>query len=78
MPDTPLVSIIIPVYNGANYLKDAINSALAQTYPNCEIIVLNDGSADDGATERIALKYGDRIRYIWKENGKTPRRSTVA
>ena len=68
---TPLVSIIIPVYNGANYLEHAINSALDQTYPNCEIIVVNDGSTDEGATERIALTYGDRIRYIWKENGKT-------
>jgi glycosyltransferase involved in cell wall biosynthesis len=73
MPEcyTPLVSIIIPVYNGANYLEHAINSALVQTYPNCEIIVVNDGSTDDGATERVALTYGDRIRYIWKENGKT-------
>lgn len=67
--DNPLVSIIIPVYNGSNYLKDAIDSALAQTYPNCEILVINDGSNDGGATERIALAYGDRIRYFSKQNG---------
>lgn len=65
----PLVSIIIPVYNGANYLKEAIDSALAQTYPNVEILVINDGSRDDGATERIALSYGERIRYFSKPNG---------
>ena len=65
----PLVSIIIPVYNGSDYMREAIDSALAQTYENTEIIVVNDGSRDDGATERIAKGYGDRIRYFYKENG---------
>jgi glycosyltransferase involved in cell wall biosynthesis len=63
------VSIVIPVYNGANYLAEAIDSALAQTYGDVEIIVVNDGSRDEGATERIALGYGDRIRYIAQPNG---------
>lgn len=67
--NTPLISIIIPVYNGSNYLAEAIDSALSQTYPNTEIIVVNDGSKDDGATERVALSYGEKIRYFCKENG---------
>lgn len=65
----PLISIVIPVYNGSDYLKECIDSALAQTYGNIEIIVINDGSTDGGATERIALSYGDKIRYFCKENG---------
>ena len=63
----PLVSIIIPVYNGSNYVKEAIDSALAQTYKNIEVIVVNDGSTDN--TEKIVKSYGDKIRYFYKENG---------
>lgn len=65
----PLVSIVIPVYNGSNYLAEAVESALNQTYENCEILVINDGSNDDGATEGIAKSYGNKIRYYEKENG---------
>lgn len=67
--NTPLVSIVIPVYNGANYLGEAIESALAQTYPHTEIVVVNDGSRDDGQTRTIARSYGNRIRYFEKPNG---------
>lgn len=66
----PLVSIVIPVYNGSNYMCEAIDSALAQTYDNIEIIVVNDGSKDN--TEEIAKSYGDKIRYFSKGNGGTP------
>ena len=65
----PLVSIIIPVYNGSNFLSQAIDSALAQTYKNLEIIVVNDGSNDNGETERIAQSYGEKVRYYLKKNG---------
>lgn len=65
----PLVSIVIPVYNGSNYMREAIDSAIAQTYPNIEIIVVNDGSRDDGKTSSIAREYGSQIRYFEKENG---------
>ncbi len=65
----PKVSLVIPVYNGAGYLKYAIDSALQQTYKNLEIIVVNDGSTDKGKTERLIKTYGKRIRYIYKENG---------
>ena len=65
----PKVSIVIPVYNGSNYLKEAIDSALAQTYKNVEIIVINDGSNDGGKTDKICKSYGNKIRYCKKENG---------
>jgi glycosyltransferase involved in cell wall biosynthesis len=65
----PLVSIVIPVYNGADYLREAIDSALRQTYAPCEIVVVNDGSRDGGATDAIARSYGNAIRYVPKENG---------
>lgn len=48
------VSIIIPVYNGENYIRESINSALNQTYKNIEIVVVNDGSKDN--TDEICKK----------------------
>lgn len=65
----PRVSIIVPVYNGSNYMRDAIDSALAQTWANTEVVVVNDGSRDDGATQAIARSYGDRIVFVDKPNG---------
>lgn len=65
----PKISIVIPVYNGADYMREAIDSALKQSYSNCEVVVVNDGSSDNGATEAIALSYGDKIRYFSKPNG---------
>jgi glycosyltransferase involved in cell wall biosynthesis len=63
----PLVSIVIPVYNGSNYMQCAIDSALGQDYDNIEVVVVNDGSTDN--TDEIAKSYGDKIRYFSKENG---------
>lgn len=66
---SPKVSIIIPVYNGANFLHQAITSALNQSYDNIEILVIDDGSSDMGATRRIAESFGSRILYYYKDNG---------
>lgn len=59
----------MPVYNGADYLGKAIESALSQTYENKEIIVINDGSDDGGATAAVIASFGDRINAFYKENG---------
>ncbi|MEI0525695.1 glycosyltransferase [Brachyspira murdochii] len=67
MKSNPLISIIIPVYNGENYIKDTINSALNQTYRNIEVIVVDDGSKDD--TANIVKSFRDKITYIYKNNG---------
>ena len=66
---TPLVSIVIPVYNGARYVGQAIESALGQDYPSIEVIVVNDGSTDEGRTREAIAPYLPRVRYFEKPNG---------
>ena len=55
--DQPLISVILPVYNGENFLCEAIDSILCQTFTNFELIILNDGSTDNSLA--IAQKYQD-------------------
>lgn len=62
-----LVSMIVPAYNCQQTIEQCVESLIAQTYPNCEIIVIDDGSTDD--TSVILQKYGHKIRYIYQENG---------
>jgi glycosyltransferase involved in cell wall biosynthesis len=62
-----IVSVIIPSYNSKNWITDAIDCILNQTYSLCEIIVIDDGSTD-GTGELIRGKYGDRIKYIHQQN----------
>lgn len=61
------VSIIIPAYNQAHYLGEAIGSALGQSYGNVEVIVVDDGSTDD--TREVVAGFTDpRVRYVYQEN----------
>lgn len=61
------VSVIIPTYNRRDYVQEAIDSVLAQTYTDYEIIVIDDGSTDDTG-DVLPVRYGDRIHYEWQEN----------
>lgn len=65
----PLFTALIDTYNQGRFIEEAIESVLAQDFPQreIEIIVVDDGSTDDTA-ERVK-RFGDRIRYIWKPNG---------
>jgi hypothetical protein len=62
----PLVSIIVPAYNAARFLREALDSLLAQTYQNIDIILLDDASTD--ATPEIAAEYAGRITYVRQPN----------
>ncbi len=64
--ELPLVSVVIPTYNYGRYVGEAVDSALAQTYPSVEVIVIDDGSTDD--TRDRLVRYGDRIRYVYQVN----------
>ena len=65
-----LISIILPIYNGEQYLRDCLESILKQKYHNFEVILVNDGSID--SSEAICRQYvnrDDRFRYVQKEHG---------
>ena len=64
--EAPLISVIIPVYNGARFLEEAIANVLAQQYPSLEIIVVDDGSTDDPASVLARLPVD--VRYFRQEN----------
>ena len=62
---SPLVTFIVPTHNYGKYLLEAVDSALAQTYPNFELIVVDDGSTDN--TPELMAPLQDRVRYIRQE-----------
>src|SRR5215468_5551807 len=67
MNECNLASIIISSYNYGRFLKEAIDSALNQTYPNTEVIVVDDGSTDN--SREIIASYGDQVIPVLKPNG---------
>jgi glycosyltransferase involved in cell wall biosynthesis len=68
-PAQARVSVVIPCYNGGRFLREAIESVLAQTWPAAELVVVNDGSTDD--TAAIAQSY-EQVRYIEQRNQGAP------
>lgn len=64
----PTVSVIVPVYNTAEFVADALDSILAQSRSDYEILVVNDGSPDTELLERVLEPYSGRIRYLRQEN----------
>ncbi len=67
MTDQPFISVVTPVYNGADFIAENIESVLAQNYPTFEHIIINDGSTDEGATEAILAQYA-HLRTWSREN----------
>ena len=75
-PTAPLVSVVIPCYNQARFLTEAVKSVLAQTYPNVEIVIVNDGSTD--RTAAMAAHY-PQARYLYQSNqGRSAARNSGA
>jgi hypothetical protein len=74
----PLVSVIIPAYQAAGRIRETLDSVFAQTYPNLEVVLVNDGSPDTEALEQAIRSYGERLIYIRQENrGPSGARNTA-
>jgi glycosyltransferase involved in cell wall biosynthesis len=69
LANRPLVSVVIPCYNQAHFLSEAIESVLSQLYPCVEVIVVDDGSPDN--TAEVAARYPD-VRYLRQDNQGLP------
>jgi glycosyltransferase involved in cell wall biosynthesis len=74
----PAVSIIIPAYNAAAYIRETLDSVLAQTFDDYEIVIVNDGSPDTEELERALEPYRERIVYLAQENGGPGRARNTA
>jgi hypothetical protein len=74
----PLVSVVIPAYQAAGRIRETLDSVFAQTYPNFEVVLVNDGSPDTEALEQAIRSYGERLIYIRQENrGPSGARNTA-
>src|SRR5687767_15966898 len=67
-PEKPLVSVIIPAYNSAEFMGETLDSVFAQTFNSYEVIVINDGSSDTKELEQVLQRYPANLRYIKQEN----------
>jgi glycosyltransferase involved in cell wall biosynthesis len=66
--ENPLVSVIIPAYNAAEFMGETLDSVFAQTFKQFEVIVINDGSSDTEQLEEVLKRYPPNLRYIKQEN----------
>lgn len=71
--DHPIVSIVVPAYNGASYLRSAVDSILQQDYPHVELLVFDDGSTDD--TRQILEQYGEK--FYWESHNNMGQSATL-
>ena len=68
LPEVPAVSVIIPLYNVAEFIAETLNSVFSQTFQNFEVICVNDGSPDTKALEEAMASHLGRVKYVKQEN----------
>ena len=74
---TPSVSVVIPAFRVAPYIAETLDSVLAQTYADVEILVVNDGSPDTLALQAALAPYRDRLVYLEQPQGGPSSSSTM-